>query len=272
MTSNPDPRPVSKFLVLQLSSHSSVEEVCGRSRNKRLLSNTDVTCRDSEVRRSRIRRLLSDEAAFRKCPGQVAFEKSLESSTNPSLLLQLSVWRNRVAQWYYDVVDHLEVPREVVFQAMSFLDRSTAASQVSQEQYEIASITALFLAICLSTKSEIRIADVLELCGSALQVQQVQANGTRLLQKLPFKSPAVSPFLFTKAYVARYPRSTVKPSVNLRLFNNSRSGVSNLVSSLGDDSAHFNRSRGDGSHISKIVNTLNILSDWNKFRLVFILH
>mmetsp|Transcript_42894 Transcript_42894/g.123997 ORF Transcript_42894/g.123997 Transcript_42894/m.123997 type:complete len:339 (-) Transcript_42894:396-1412(-) len=165
------------------------------TRSSDMATSSSSSCDDDcGSRRSRIRKLLKEEVAFRQCPDQVA----LESSVKP-------LWRNRVAQWYYDVVDHLEIPREVVYWAMSFLDRGTATSDhqpMTQEQYEITSTTALFLAIRIATKSELKIADLLDLCGSRLTVRQVQANGSCLLQTLSLQTPLVSPFSLAQAYLS----------------------------------------------------------------------
>mmetsp|Transcript_18297 Transcript_18297/g.37749 ORF Transcript_18297/g.37749 Transcript_18297/m.37749 type:complete len:307 (+) Transcript_18297:802-1722(+) len=43
----------------------------------------------------------------------------------------------------------------------------------------------------------------------------------------------------------------------LGFFDNSGSGLSDLIGSLGDDTSHFNGSRGDGSNILQIINTGN---------------
>lgn len=153
---------------------------------------------------SRIQELLADESAFRRCKDQAAFETSTQS-------YQLSLWRDRIAQWYYDVVDHLGVPRDIVFLAMNFLDRSIAVDgvqrSVTKEEYELASTTCLFLAIRISSKSEVKISELLQLSQSRLQVKDVQANGARLLQRLSLKTPMISPAAFAKSYLKRIQQS-----------------------------------------------------------------
>jgi hypothetical protein len=147
---------------------------------------------------SRIQELLADESVFRGCTDQVAFE------TNPQSY-QLSLWRDRIAQWYYDVIDHLGVPREIVFLAMNFLDRSVAVdgigSAVTKDEYELTSTTCLFLAISISSRAELKISELLQLSQSRLQVKDVQANGARLLQRLSLKTPMISPATFAKSYL-----------------------------------------------------------------------
>lgn len=147
---------------------------------------------------SRIRELLEDESVFRSCNDQVAFENSKQS-------YQLSLWRDRVAQWCYDVVDHLNAPRDTVYLAMNFLDRSVAVSSmdrvVTKEEYELTSTTCLFLALRVATRAELRITDLLQISHSRLLVKDVQAAGSRLLHKLSLKTPMISPSTFAKCYL-----------------------------------------------------------------------
>ncbi len=147
---------------------------------------------------SRIQELLEEESTFRSCNDQVAFEKSTQS-------YQLSLWRDRVAQWCYDVVDHLHAPRDTVYLAMNFLDRSVATSSIDRlvmkDEYELTSITCLFLAIRVSTKDELRISDLLQISHSRLLVKDIQDTGSRLLHKLSLKTPMISPSTFAKYYL-----------------------------------------------------------------------
>lgn len=148
--------------------------------------------------RTRIQELLFDENAFRRCRDQVV----LESCSHP---YQTLLWRDRVAQWYFDVIDHLNVPREIVFLAMNFLDRAVAAdgmgTAVNKDEYELKSTTCLFLAIRVSSKADLKISDLLQLSQSRLQVKDVQAAGTRLLRVLSLKTPLVNPTSFAKSFL-----------------------------------------------------------------------
>lgn len=148
---------------------------------------------------SRILTLLDDEIVFRSLSDQMAFEISTQSP-------QLSVWRDRVAQWYYNVVDHLGVPRDVVYLAMNFLDRISAINSanrmMTKEEYELSSTTCIFLAMRVtSNRTDLKVSDLLQLCESRLQVTEIQTAGTRLLRCLSMKTPMITPSTFVKAYI-----------------------------------------------------------------------
>ena len=162
---------------------------------------------------SRIGELLEEESNSRRCNDQVAFECSAQP-------YQLSLWRNRVAQWCYDIVDHLNAPRDTVYLAMNFLDRSVAYAMmegmITKEEYELSSITCLFLGLRVSTKADLKIGDLLQICQSRLQVKDIQANGSRLLNKLALKTPMISPSTFARCYLNLL-QSSVSPEAVLTL-------------------------------------------------------
>lgn len=138
-------------------------------------------------------------------------------STQP---YQLTLWRDRVAQWCYDIVDHLNAPRDTVYLAMNFLDRSVSFAimegMVTKEEYELSSITCLFLALRVSTKADLKICDLLQICQSRLQVKDIQATGALLLHKLSLKTPIISPSTFARCYLNLI-QSSVAPDLVLSL-------------------------------------------------------
>ena len=182
---------------------------CDRPSNQVMNEISECCSRSS----SRIKELLDEESAFRRCKDQVAFETRSQS-------YQLSLWRDRIAQWYYDVVDHLGLPRDIVFLAMNFLDRSVAVDgitrTVSKLEYELTSTTCLFLAIRISGKTEIKISELLQLSQSSLHIKDVQEDGARLLQRLSLKTPMISPATFIKSYL-RHIHSFVSSECALEL-------------------------------------------------------
>ena len=167
---------------------------------------------------SRIQTLLNDEAVFRSQSDQIAFETSSQSP-------QLSLWRDRVAQWYYNVVDHLNAPRDTVFLAMNFLDRTSALDNatrmITKEEYELLSTTCIFLALRVtSSRTDLSVADLLQVCESRLIVREIQDTGARLLQTLSLKTPMISPSTFAKAYLQLLP-SVVSPEDSLSMLETS---------------------------------------------------
>ena len=132
-------------------------------------------------------------------PDSVALQNSAAS-------LQYTVWRERVTQWLYDVIDHLELPRETVYLAMNILDRYLASGLDSRTNnkadYEAAAITSLFLAVRATGVMDLKIPDLLKLSCSSLNVRDILSTGTRIMQGLTWNHRVPTPTQFVKALVA----------------------------------------------------------------------
>jgi len=145
-------------------------------------------------------------------------ERINRSTTNDHRALQDTkpsfhnhVWRERVAQWCFDVVDYLEESRDVASVAMNIIDRyiavlsenndsSSSATVVIEEfDYEVISFTALFLAIRVSgSNKELEISQLLELSSSpgAPQAKHILSAGNSMLQKLSLDHQILTPNSF----------------------------------------------------------------------------
>lgn len=147
--------------------------------------------------RIRIREMMTSETITRNSEEH----RALESDTR---LSQVSVWRERVVQWYYNIVDHLDVSREVVYIAMNILDRVLAVEDVttiSKEEYELTSTTALFLAIRVFGSKDLKISELLQLCRSRFQTKDIQQRGSRILEKVALKKGILTSTAFAKSFL-----------------------------------------------------------------------
>ncbi|GMI40871.1 hypothetical protein TrCOL_g4338 [Triparma columacea] len=55
-------------------------------------------------------------------------------------------WRRRIAEWLFQVADAYHLSRETVNISMSFLDRYLSKTTVNKKYFQLASMTAFFLA------------------------------------------------------------------------------------------------------------------------------
>jgi hypothetical protein len=150
----------------------------------------------SRFLRSRLQTMISMERSTRKCNDQVAVEDC-------TISIQNHPWRERVAQWCYDVVDHLGASREVVYHAMNILDRYLAASceegSMDKLDYELASITSLFLALRVSGAINLKVTELLQMSRSGLQIKDILSTGTIILEALTWEHRILTPTDFVKA-------------------------------------------------------------------------
>jgi len=125
------------------------------------------------------------------------------------------VWRERVAQWYYDVLDYLEESRDVAAVAMNIIDRYLAVLSkesslatplvIGEFDYEVISFTALFLAIRVSgSNKELEISELLQLSSGsgAPQARHIVSAGNSILEKLSWNHQILTPNSFLRELVA----------------------------------------------------------------------
>jgi len=132
------------------------------------------------------------------------------------------VWRERVAQWCYDVLDYLEESRDVASTAMNIIDRylavlskdslssssssssSSSLTTIGEFDYEVISFTALFLAIRVSGSSkDLEISELLQLSSSsgAPQARHILSAGNSMLSKLSWDHQILTPNAFLRELV-----------------------------------------------------------------------
>jgi len=125
------------------------------------------------------------------------------------------VWRERVAQWCYGVLDYLEESRAVAAIAMNIIDRYLAVLSkesslstplvIGEFDYEVISFAALFLAIRVSgSNKELEISELLRLSSSsgAPQARHIVSAGNSILQKLSWNHQILTPNSFLRELVA----------------------------------------------------------------------
>ena len=120
-----------------------------------------------------------------------------------------SVWRTRVAQWCYDVVDHLRESRSIVFVAMSILDQhcstQEASSTIKERDYELASMTAAFLAIRLSGSKSLHLTDLISMSRGGIQASDVVALALVMAKSMKGQHRTITPHDVVKVLVELLP-------------------------------------------------------------------
>jgi len=116
---------------------------------------------------------------------------------------ELAPWREKVALWCYDVCDHLGEDRRVVFVAMNLLDRYCTAlghSCIGERWYEMASLTALFLAIRIAGSSHIDLAQLGSLSRTGFSLEELASSGKAMVRVLRWDHRIVTPQEHLLAY------------------------------------------------------------------------
>lgn len=112
------------------------------------------------------------------------------------------VWRQKVSQWCYDVVDHLGESRDVVYLAMNVLDRYCVfRTTLEARDYEIAVMTALFLAVRVSGNATLELPQLMNLSRHGVRMREILDIGKSMTDSLSWERRLVTPLQFVRAMV-----------------------------------------------------------------------
>lgn len=149
---------------------------------------------------SQLNQLLQDEQQIHKADDHVAL--ATEGCKATSL-----VWRERVTQWCYDVVDHLEESRRLVFITMNILDRyvATCNNVTSDHAFEAAALTALFLAVRIRGTQVLEVIDLVRMSRLGVTIREIVQVGKEMTRALSFDKKLVTPTDFLPHLLALLP-------------------------------------------------------------------
>ena len=101
------------------------------------------------------------------------FPSGMSTSTASSCTGINEVWREKICEWCYQVVDHFDYNRQVVSIALNYLDRYLALRPVNRKIFQLAAMTCLFLAIKLNETRPLSLPAFLSLSRGYFQADHV---------------------------------------------------------------------------------------------------
>jgi Cyclin, N-terminal domain len=130
-------------------------------------------------------------------------EAAMTKSKQRSIIRQPNdVWRNRVVQWFYDIVDHFGDSRSIVYTAVYILDCYYSGKQYFDNQsYQRAALSALFLAFRVNGSSSVNLNDLISMSHIAGEVKDFVSMGKDILKNVNLSKRSQSPHNFVRAYV-----------------------------------------------------------------------
>lgn len=97
------------------------------------------------------------------------------------------MWREKISEWCYQVVDHFDYNRQVVSIAMNYLDRYLALRPVNRKIFQLAAMTCLFLAIKLNETRPLSLPAFLSLSRGYFQAEHVLKMEHAILRALQWR-------------------------------------------------------------------------------------
>jgi hypothetical protein len=92
------------------------------------------------------------------------------------------VWREKICEWSYQVIDHFDFSREVVSISIHYLDRYLATRPVNKKTFQLAAMTSVFMAVKLYEHGRLSIPSMIELSRGYFQVEQMAAMEISILR------------------------------------------------------------------------------------------
>ena len=117
------------------------------------------------------------------------------------------IWRERVTQWCYDVVDHLRGSRSTVYVAMNILDRFflLGPQSSSDRRYEAAALTALFLAVSIRGSRNLEVVDLVRMSRLGVTFREIIEVGKDMTRSLSFDRRLLTPSDFIHELIRSLP-------------------------------------------------------------------
>lgn len=92
------------------------------------------------------------------------------------------IWREKICEWSYQVIDHFDFSREVVSVSIHYLDRFLATRPCNKKVFQLVAMTTLFLAIKLYEPGRLSMQSMIELSRGYFQVEQMVAMEMAILR------------------------------------------------------------------------------------------
>jgi len=84
------------------------------------------------------------------------------------------VWREKICEWTFQVIDHFEFDREVASVSLNYLDRYLSTTRpVSRKVFQLAAMTSLFLAIKIYEPTTLRMSSFIDLSRGYFQTEHI---------------------------------------------------------------------------------------------------
>ena len=123
---------------------------------------------------------LSDESSECHVSSALSSTSTGTSTTSSSSINEM--WREKICEWSFQVIDHFDFSREVVSVSIHYLDRYLATKSVNKKMFQLAAMTCLFLAIKLHEPGKLSMASMIELSRGYFMVEQMATMELSILR------------------------------------------------------------------------------------------
>lgn len=106
------------------------------------------------------------------------------------------VWRERICEWKFAVVDRFDIEREVVAISTYYLDQYLSTRYVDEELFQLVAITCIYLAIKLHSHQKVAIKCIASMGRGMVHPDHIVAMELSILQSLDWNLHPPTPLAF----------------------------------------------------------------------------
>jgi hypothetical protein len=113
---------------------------------------------------------------------QSAFTTTNSSTSSSSQSGINEVWREKICEWSYQVIDHFDFSREIASISIHYLDRFLATTPVNKKLFQLVAMTALYLAIKIYEPGNLSMKSMIELSRGFFSPSQMEEMEMAILR------------------------------------------------------------------------------------------
>lgn len=108
-----------------------------------------------------------------------------------------ALWREKICEWCFQVVDHCDIDRDVVSVALSYFDRYLSChAKIAESLYQLVAMTSLYLAVKLHSTKKISVASMSSLSKGQFRPDQISKMEVYIIQSLNWHLNPPTPIIY----------------------------------------------------------------------------
>jgi len=109
-----------------------------------------------------------------------------------------TIWRERICEWQYGVVDRFDIEREVVFYSTYYLDQYLSVCYVDEKLFQLVAMTCFYLAIKLHSPKKLGIQCIASMGRGVIHEDHIAAMELSIMQNLDWYLHPPTPLAFIR--------------------------------------------------------------------------
>ena len=174
-----------------------------------------------------LKNLLIEEKEFHSSwEGRHRTSTMLDPKKRNSMHQNYPIWRQAVVHWCYSIIDHVDTDRELVYIAMTIVDRYLGSNtKLTKVAYERSVIASLLISIKLYAEDYICPGQILQMVSNKFSSREIMNTTIEIYESLSLETPIPTPARFVRTLVQLLPNHSFGPGEKSRIFDNARGQI-----------------------------------------------